>query len=458
MCLPVTATESATPEVSPPDPRRLGRARFGLAGVVLVFVMLGTVIAVKTPAFEAPDEPGHVQNIETLVSGRWYGMNSDCPSHLKPTTRLLQCSGDEAQQAPLYYLVLSAWQRVIGLPPRAPFRGEFNPVHYFHQDTEVFLNHSAADHRFLLWLRLPNVLFGVMTILLTFLAVRQISSDAWTPVVAASFVAFLPRFVFLTSFVTNDNLVDLFGALLVYLALRYAVSPSRWRMAAVGVAFGLLMTTKVSVLPLVVVPLALALLVKGWRRRVEFGAIGLGSSLAVSAWYLIQNIYRYGDPLARSATRNYLIKLGGIGTIQGRPYSVSDPLELVFVQVPREIGRTFWYQSGWYQFHWSWPVNVTVTVVFVCALLGLVHRRIAPHVLATLTLIAVVALATVWGVAFQTNSYTARYALVGLPAIAALFALGVERWKLPVRLVLPAIGLVGTIVAINVDVLSVHWT
>jgi hypothetical protein len=97
-------------------------------------------------------------------------------------------------------------------------------------------------------------------------------------------------------------------------------------------------------------------------------------------------------------------------------------------------------------------------VVFVCALLGLVHRRIAPHVLATLTLIAVVALATVWGVAFQTNSYTARYALVGLPAIAALFALGVERWKLPVRLVLPAIGLVGTIVAINVDVLSVHWT
>jgi hypothetical protein len=47
--------------------------------------------------------------------------------------------------------------------------------------------------------------------------------------------------------------------------------------------------------------------------------------------------------------------------------------------------------------------------------------------------------------------------LVGLAAIAALAALGVERWRLPVRFVLPAMGLIGTLVAIQQNVLAVHW-
>ena len=88
---------------------------------------------------------------------------------------------------------------------------------------------------FLLWLRLPNVILGVLTVMFAYLSVRLITKDPWTPVVAASLVAFLPRFVFLSSFVTNDNLVDLLGAVLVFLSLRYAKAPSFWRMTWVGV-------------------------------------------------------------------------------------------------------------------------------------------------------------------------------------------------------------------------------
>lgn len=456
--LTLAAERVEGPPVNRTDSGSLGHARIALACVILAFVVIGTIIAVKTPAYESPDEPEHVQNIETLVSGHWYGMNSDCPSNLNPDSRLFQCSGDEAQQAPLYYLLLAGWQHIVDLPARPPFRGQLNPVHFFDQDTEVFLYHSAADHRFLLWLCLPNVVLGALTILFTYVAIRQITSDPWSPVVAAAFVAVLPRFVFLSSFVSNDNLVNVLGAILVFLALRYATSPSRWRMMAVGVTFGLLMTTKVSTLPLIVVFPALAFLVERWWRRAQLLIIGLASSLLVSGWYLIQNTYRYGDPLAGRATRSYLIKLGGIGTVNGHPYSVGDPLDLVFVQVPRELGRTFWYQSGWYQFHWSWPENLIFTVVFGCALLGLVRRHVKWQTLMTLAVISGAALLSVWGVAFQTNSYTARYAFVGLAAIAGLFALGVERWKLPFRFVLPAMGLIGSIVAIQVDVLAVHWT
>ena len=51
---------------------------FALTLVVFGFIVLSSVIAVKTPPWQSSDEPEHVRNIETLVSGHWYGMNLDC--------------------------------------------------------------------------------------------------------------------------------------------------------------------------------------------------------------------------------------------------------------------------------------------------------------------------------------------------------------------------------------------
>ena len=92
-----------------------------LVGVILIFVALGTVIAVKTPAYESADEPWHVENIETLARGHWYSMNPHCPLTLRT---VFSCTnGDEAQQAPLYYLVLAGWQRVVGEPVQSSAPG-----------------------------------------------------------------------------------------------------------------------------------------------------------------------------------------------------------------------------------------------------------------------------------------------------------------------------------------------
>jgi hypothetical protein len=40
-------------------------ARLVLVGVIAAFIVLGTTIALKTPAYESADEPGHVENIQT---------------------------------------------------------------------------------------------------------------------------------------------------------------------------------------------------------------------------------------------------------------------------------------------------------------------------------------------------------------------------------------------------------
>ena len=157
---------------------------FTLLSILAVFIALSALIALKTPAYESADEPSHVQNIETLVSGHWYGMNSKCAW---TPFGVVHCAGAEAHQAPLYYLILAGWQKAIGLSVHASYHGNSNYPFVGRGNSSV--HHTAADLRFLLWLRLPDVIFGALTLLFTFFAVRLITTNPWTPVLAASFVA-----------------------------------------------------------------------------------------------------------------------------------------------------------------------------------------------------------------------------------------------------------------------------
>jgi hypothetical protein len=436
------------------------KANIALVGVITVFIVLSAAIAFKTPAWESDDEPDHVQNIETLVAGHWYGMHLGHVEIVfydghRINANAGSSSGTEAHQPPLYYLLMAGWQRLVGVPARAPNPGpeEFDFSH------GIFQHHTAADHRFLLWLRLPNVALGALTILFTFLAVRIVTPDPWTPVMAASIIGFLPRFVFLSAFVTNDNLVNLLGAVLAFVTLRYLASPTRWRMAAVGAIVGLLVLTKLSALPLAAVLIPLAFTEREWLRRAQLVAIACGAALAVSAWYLVQNTYRYGSPLALGASQRYLEKIHGIGTPYDVPYTVADPVRYVLVDVPSKFLHIFWYGSGWEEaFHWPWPVGLLFWVVLAVALFGLVGRRVAPRVLATLGVLAMTGLLSVWIVSFQTLSYDPRLALAGAPALACLAALGLGRWNLGVRFLFPLLGLGGTLIAIQANVLAVHWS
>ena len=419
-------------------PSRPGSPRqvwLGLGLVILVFVALSSVVAIKTPAWEAADELDHVDNIELMVGGHWYGINTHCLIDLHFRIEL-SCRNDEAQQAPLYYLAMAAWQKVVGLPPRPPPNLQVSPPIIHHR--ELFLHHSASDHRFLLWLRFPNIALGASTVLVVFLAIRRVTRDPWTPLVAAAILALLPRFVFLSAFVTNDNLVNLLGAVLGYLALRFVLSPSAGKMAWIGATFGLLVATKLSALPMGLVIVVLVFMVPTWKRRAPLLAVAGGGAALTCGWYLIQNVVRYGDPLARRATSHYLEFNGGLGTFLA-PYRVKDPLGFAFWGVPKTIMRTFWYESSGNQIWWPIPVDVAITVVVLIVLVGIYGQRIRRDVLTVLTTISLAALLSVWIVATQTATYKGRYALVGCVGIAGLIAFALQRWKLPVRFLLPRI-------------------
>ncbi len=436
-------------------------ARLILAGIIGVFIVLSAVVAVKTPAWESGDEPDHVKNIETIVAGHWYGMNL---GHLHVIDFYHQRvnvtpvrSGSEAHQPPLYYLLLAGWQRAMDVPVLHPNPGGRT----FFQDLNrgVFSHHSNTDHQFLMWLRLPNVFLGALTILFTFFAAREVTEDTWTPLVAAAIVGFLPRFVFLSAFVTNDNLANLLAAVLVFLALRYVDRPTWWRIAGVGLTVGALIITKLSALPLAAVIVVLAFAQSRWRERARMVVIGFGSSVVVCGWYLIQNTVRYGSPLAGRASEEYLSKAGGLGTPFGVEYRVYDPIRHILFDVPERFVQVFWYGSGWSErFRWPWPIGLGFWLLLAVTLCGLIRGSVSPQKLRLLVVVVVTAFLSVWIVAFQTATYDPRLALVGMPALGCLAALGVERLRPVVRWFLPLLCLGGTLFAIQTNVFAVNWS
>ena len=188
--------------------------------VALVFIGAAFLVCCGGVAWydapwEAPDEPEHVQNVQTLLDGRWY--------------RIGEADGIESHQPPLYYLALAGWQKAIDLPARAPrpVAVGFHPCRpnvcplYEHD-----LDRDDADARRVRALRVPSVLMGLLTIGLTALAARRLSNDRWTPVVAAALMASVPRFAFVSASVNNDVLVILCGAAMLAL-LASTVRPER---------------------------------------------------------------------------------------------------------------------------------------------------------------------------------------------------------------------------------------
>ena len=141
---------------------------------------------------------------------------------------------------------MAGFQEISGLPAE--------------QSPRAYLNHELLE-----WLRFCNIALGAGTVFMAFRITRLVVRDEQSALIGAALVAFLPGFVSYSAFVTNDNLVDLLGAIFVYFALRFTRSTTTGWMLATGAVFGLLVTTKLSVLPLALLVPLLALMAPTWR-------------------------------------------------------------------------------------------------------------------------------------------------------------------------------------------------
>ncbi len=217
----------------PRPPERGARTQRWLrpAGAALVY-LLAAAFSLAVPPGEAPDEPAHLDYLDSLLS------SCALPSY-RPDDRTLSY---EAHQPPLDYLALAGVAAAIGVGPvRYPFRADPN-LDFGRPGSRAFLpaTPGAATSRRFRVVRLIRAIAAP----LTFLILIGVASDLRpvAPAVelaAAASVALAPQFLFVSATVNNDGGVTALAALDLLLLLRLvrAERPSpRLGLAAGGVA------------------------------------------------------------------------------------------------------------------------------------------------------------------------------------------------------------------------------
>ena len=418
------------------------RQRAALVATITLFAVLSAVVAFETPPWEANDEPDHFLNAATLAEGRIY--------------RVEPGAGLEPHQPPLYYAILAAELRSFGLDRASPELVRAPPG----SPRGVIWDHSAAtdaaDLRRLVPLRLTSIMLGVVTVASAFAFARLMTDDPWTPILAALVVAVLPKFVFLSGVINNDNLATALASVAtvlvaLHVSRRFEDERNTGLLIAVGIVLGAGLLAKLTVAPVAIV-LILAVAIWSEDRLRSLATVVLPMTVIFAPW-AVGNAFTYGDPLLLSTAKEYLLEI--------RPGLIleSPSLHRLFIGMPQGVWKSFWYSSGWNQVVWAWFIYIPLWGLAAVGIGGLgwrwLNRNIAQKRVALLAIgVALAGLSNVWLAGFHTTQHQARIAFVGLVAIAGLVAAGYEmiRWP-PLRFSLPMVSLLVVVSSIVYHVL-----
>jgi 4-amino-4-deoxy-L-arabinose transferase-like glycosyltransferase len=420
--------------------------------LLAVFLVLGMVYAIMTPLFEISDELWHYPMVKTLADGQ--GLPVQDPARPGPWRQ-------EGSQPPLYYVLMALATRWIDTSDMTVVRW-INP----HADNGVITpdgNNNIIIHTYregwpwygtvlaVRLIRFASVVMGAGTVYFTYrLAQEVVPGRDGLALAAAGFTAFTPMFVFISGSVNNDNLTILLSTASLWLMARWLRGPAPQRareFVLMGLLLGAAVLSKVSALGLW--PLAGAVLLwtqfQPWLDRRRSSAAPLasptrpysvlrlasrpvlivyGTALIASGWWFVRNYLLYRDWLGWSA---FLDMVGR------RPH-------------PATLAQLWGERVGFVQAYWGLFGGVSVPMplwtytllnaVVLLALLGLawglirywrVHRRLD------------LADAAAWGLIVLWLSMI----VVGLMRWTSL------TWASQGRLIFPAIGAIGVLVAVG---------
>jgi hypothetical protein len=347
-----------------------------LIGLLLGYVVLGSVYAYVTPPFEKPDENWHFAYAMYLATtGKLPLQKLEAPEHL---------ARQEADQAPLYYGLLAALIRFLG--PERVSRGyealaEHNP-YYGYSGPLAPDNGNAFVHgrcegdcrwtaRALYAGRALSLLLGLGALVAAAVTIRLVfpAEPALLLAVVAA-MAFNPQFLHVASAVSNDVLTTgLTAACFAALAAWLHQPDNVRRVWLLGLLGGLTALSKVNALTAVATTGLVLLLASPlpWRRRLRHCALWAMIVLGICGWWYVRNWVLYGDP---TAIRMHLAISGG----QPIPLTWSR-----FIQEWQGVSDSFWASFGWDWIRLPWAAAYTwvrmAAIVLSVSFLSVVIRR-----------------------------------------------------------------------------------
>ncbi len=346
-------------------------ARWALPLLLATYLVVATLYAVSTPAWQAPDEPAHYNYVRFLAE-----------QHRFPVLKL----GDY----PAAYLEDIKAAR---FPPEmsiAPIRYEFHqPPLYYILAVPIYRLFGGE----LLPLRLLSVVLGGMLLIVVHGIVQVLAPDRpWLALGATAFVGFLPMHLTFMSSVNNDPLAELLLATVLLLAVRYLAasgsqshepSPRFLRstqdrlLVLLGITTGLGFVTKTSVY--IAVPLVLLAIVARnlWLGTAQPAATRTGKSLIVYLlpavalglpWWL-RNLIVYGtgnlDVLGLGRHDQVVV-----GQLRSAEFAAQHGLGRLVSDFFLTSFRSFWGQFGWMGVVLDQRLYQALAIVSVLAILG----------------------------------------------------------------------------------------
>jgi 4-amino-4-deoxy-L-arabinose transferase-like glycosyltransferase len=369
--------------------------------VILIYLLLGSLYAVYTPAWQAPDEPAHYNYIQYLAEQHRFPV-------LKP--------GD----FPVEYLEEIKSARFPPDMSIAPIRYEFHqPPLFYLLAVPVYRLFGGALYP----LRLLSVMLGGVLLVIVYWAVLALAPGRSALALGAmAFVAFLPMHVAMTAATNNDTLAELLAALILLLLIRYLKIPSSFPergeeaqllvLLGITVGLGLVCKSPLYVMPvLVLVAIAIRHLWLDsdpplWWQTVRAAGLFLLPAIGLALPWWLRNLTVYGRLDFLGLGRHDQVVAGQLRTAEfvarfGPAALVRDFLVTSF--------RSFWGQFGWMGVLLDQRLYQLLAILSALALFGFLFWA-----------------ACIWR---RRGEYPRwQWAAGGLVALSGLFTLGSYLW------------------------------
>ena len=182
----------------------MSRIEYALLGVLLLaYLALGALFAVRTPPWQAPDEPAHYNYVRQLVEGQL--------PVIEP--------GDWDQE---YLSQVVGAEFAPAYPVDAITYEDWQPPLYYLLQAPVY----ALTGGSLTAMRLLSVVLGAGVVALAYVVGRAVFGRVAPALAVAAFVAFLPQHLAILGSVNNDALSELIiAAILALLVTPWPEAP-----------------------------------------------------------------------------------------------------------------------------------------------------------------------------------------------------------------------------------------
>lgn len=425
-----------------------------LALIFIGYSVIAALFAIRTPAWQTPDEPAHYNYAAQVAS------QGCCP--------VIQAGDWDSP----YLEQLKAARFAPELLTR------FDTIQYEDHQPPLYYLIQALVYRLsdgsLVVMRLVSAAFGLGIIACAWAIPRRLLPDQPQVALAtAAFVAFLPQHVALLASVNNDSLAWLLVAVLIWLTVRYSLG-DRIPVWGLGLLMGIALLTKLSAIFMVGV-IGLAILLRqasSFQRTAssqnhkqnqpeqfaishqllaigqKWAAFLLPTLLLGGIWW-VRNVSIYGFPDVFGLREHDRIVADQLRTAT---FMAENGVQGYWSHALRTTFTSFWGQFGWMGLPlWDWLYTLLLVVTAVLVV-GLVIRKklsaISYHpsaadeaclVPAFLTagrlawlLLALCALLAALQYGYYNLEFLqlqARYMFTGLIPFGIGLALGAEAWR-----------------------------